>query len=65
MSYRDAFSLLFVFALVLAGLSAVAAASQSPFAGTAMQVQSAGFDAFANCMFGGNTCAADAGGSME
>jgi hypothetical protein len=61
MSARDAFSLLFVFILVLTGLSAIAAASQTPFAGTAMQVQSAGFDAFANQMFGGN----DAFGSRE
>lgn len=58
MSNRDAFFAVTVLALGLSGMAGMAAASQASIGGSAVQAQSAGFDALANRMFGGTVCIA-------
>lgn len=56
--HRDILSLLCAIALALTGLTGIAATSDLPYAGSAMHAQATGFDAFANQVFGGNSCTA-------
>jgi hypothetical protein len=63
--YRDLLSLLCAIALALTGLTGIAATSELSFAGPAMHAQATGFDAFANRVFGGNSCTAAAIDAIE
>jgi hypothetical protein len=58
--HRDLLSLLGAIAFALTGLTGIAATSELSYAGPAMHAQATGFDAFANQVFGGNSCTAAA-----
>jgi hypothetical protein len=60
LNLRDLLSLLCAVAFALTGLTGIAATSELSYAGPAMHAQATGFDAFANRVFGGNSCTAAA-----